>query len=287
MSLILVLTSLAFAEDPVFSGAGAPVEAAKPETHLKASAGGTITTGNSESVTFNAGLDATHKWTSNQFGLVGVAAIGFGATDANADGFLSSGERCIGVAGRTCGSTADRYSLDARYDRFFGKQSSLYLLVGGFHDKFAGFALRAHAQAGYANHLVDTKATRLKVEGGVDFADEIYVPGVTPASARLLAVQVGLGLDHAFNENVSFSDALTVYEPVFTQPEGSAFAPHLTDIRIANVAALNLKMTDKLGISLSDTLAWRNEPIAPPDGVTGTRSSYDNTFALALVASLP
>ncbi len=288
MTLVLVFATFAFAEDPTFVGAAAPAaaEPPAPETHVKASAGGTFSSGNSESVTFNAALDATHKWSSNQFGIVGAAAVGFGATDANADGFLASSERCLGLANKECDSTAERYSLDARYDRFVSDKSSIYLLAGGFHDKFAGFALRSHVQLGYANHVVDTEDTHLKLEAGVDFANEAYIAGVTPASARLLGVQVGLGFDHAFNESVGFSDALTVYEPLVTQPDGSAFAPHFTDVRVGNVAAISAKMTDRLSISVSDTLACRNEPIAAPDGITESRAPFDNTLAVALVASL-
>lgn len=287
MTLVLALSTLAFAEEPTFVGAAAPVAATpKPETHLQASAGGNFTAGNSEAVAVNAGLNFTHKWTQNQLGLVGGAAIGFGATDANADGFLAADERCIGVPGNPCASTAERYGIDGRYDRFFTEKSSLYLLAGALHDKFAGFQLRAHVQAGYAAHVIDTKETHLKLEAGVDFANEAYVPGVVPASAKLLAAQVGLGYDHAFNEGVSFNDAFTVYEPVFTQPEGAAFSPHLTDVRIGNVASITAKMTDRLSVSISDTLAWRNEPISAPEGISASRSKVDNTLALNLVASL-
>jgi hypothetical protein len=282
--LLLAFAPLAHAEDPTFVGTKTAEEAAKPETHLTANAGGTFTVGNSESVTFNAGIDLSHKWTSNQLGIVGGAALGFGATDTNADGFLASDERCIGVG--PCAATAERYALDGRYDRFVSDKSSLYVLVGGFHDKFAGFELRVHGQLGYARHLVDNDRTHLKVEAGVDIANEAYVEGVTPASARLIAAQVAAAFDHKFNDNVGFSDALTLYEPVLTQPDGSPFAPHFTDLRINNVATLSSKVSDKLSISLTDTLAWRNEPIAAPDGITDSRSPIDNTVAVALVASL-
>jgi putative salt-induced outer membrane protein YdiY len=284
--LLLPLVAPALAEDPTFAGAAAKAAAEKPETHLSANFGGTLTAGNAESLAINAGLTADHKWEKNEVGAVGGAAVGFGAVDANADGFLSGSERCLGVPSRPCSDTAERYSLDLRYDRFISERSSLYVLVGGFHDKFAGFALRAHGQLGFAQHLVDTETTRLKVEVGADFANESYVEGVEPASARLLAAQVAANFSHQFNEGVGFTDVLTAYEPVFTQPEGSPFAPHFTDVRVSNVATLNSKMTDKLSISVSDTLAWRNEPVAAPAGIDETRAKLDNTTTITLVASL-
>lgn len=286
MYALISLTTLAFAEDPTFVAAATGTEAAKPETKLTANAGGNFTGGNSEAVTFNAGFDMSHRWKNNQLGLVGGAAIGFGATDTNADGFLAASERCLGEASQECATTAERFSLDARYDRFVSEKSSLYALVGGFHDKFAGFELRSHVQLGFARHIIGNDTTHLKVEAGVDFANESYVEGVVPVSARLLAAQVGLGFEHKFNESVSFSDGLTIYEPVLTQPDGSPFAPHFTDIRVGNKATISAKMSDRLSISVSDTLAWRNEPIAAPEGIDEQRSTYDNTLSVALVASL-
>jgi hypothetical protein len=287
MSLLIALISLAHAEEAAFEKAAAPpAEAPKTETALTASVGGTLSTGNSESVTFIAGLDARHKWRRNQLGLVGGAAIGFGANDANADGFLDEGERCLGVEGLACPSTAERYALDARYDRFLNPKSSLYVLVGGFHDKFAGFELRTHAQVGFASNVVDRKRTRLSIEAGADLASEAYVAGVEPASALLLAVQLGAGLEHKINDNVSFADSITLYEPLLTQPEGAQLAPHLSDVRIGNTAALNVKMSDRFSLSLADTLSWRNEPISAPVGVDGTRANLDNTLSVAIVASI-
>lgn len=287
MLIALALTSYAHAEEPTFVGTKTGDETPKVETHLTANLGGNFTAGNSESITFNAGFDFSHKWKRNQIGLVGGAAIGYGAVDADANQFLDEEERCVGATGNDCQSTAERYSAEARYDRFFSKTDSLYVLVGGLHDKFAGFEIRTHGQVGYAKHIISEDKTHLKVEAGVDFANEQYVPGVVPESANLLAVQIAADYSHQFNDQVSFTDGLKIYEPLLTQPDGSPFAPHFTDIRIDNVAAISAKMSDKLSVSVSDTLAWRNEPVAPPEGFEGqSRSNIDNTITVALVASI-
>ncbi len=286
MTLFLALASYAHAEDPTFAGTKAAEVAEKPVTKLTANVGGTFTAGNSESVSFNAGLDVSHKWGQNQLGVVGSAGLGFGAIDANADGFLAESERCIGKSDTECAPNTEKYAIDARYDRFFGETSSLYALVGGYHDKFAGFELRVHGQLGYAKRIISNDRTMLKVEAGIDFANEDYVEGVVPNNTKLLAAQVAADFSHTFNENVSFKNALTVYEPLLTQPEGSPFAPYFTDIRVTNTASINAKVSNRLSISVSDTLAWRNEPIAAPTGITESRSPFDNTLTVALVASL-
>ncbi|HND31559.1 MAG TPA: DUF481 domain-containing protein [Myxococcota bacterium] len=284
--MILVLSLLAHAEEPTFAGTKDPTEVPKSETHLTANLGGNLAVGNSESFSLGAGLAFTHKWKANQIGLIGAAGLGYGAVDANADGFLSGAERCLGVKGNPCQPTTEMFSLEGRYDRFFSERSSLYLLVGGLHDKFAGFQLRSHVQAGYAFHILDTERDKLKTEIGVDFANEAYVEGVVPSSTKLLAAQVAAVYSHSFNENVGFSDSLTIYEPMLTQPDGSPFAPHFTDLRITNIATINAKISNKFSITLADTLAWRMEPVAAPEGVNEKRSPVDNSLTVALVASI-
>lgn len=284
MFLLMVASTLA--AESTFAGTQEPIEVKKAETRLTANLGGNLAVGNSESFSLGAGLTFTNKWKSNQIGVLGAAALGYGAVDANADGFLSAAERCLGVKGNPCQPTTEMFALEGRYDRYFTERSSLYLLVGGLHDKFAGFQLRSHVQVGYAFHILDTERDKLKAEVGVDFANEAYVEGVVPSSTKLLAAQVAAVYSHSFSENVGFSNSLTIYEPMLTQPDGSPFAPYFTDLRITNVASINAKLSNKFSITFSDTLAWRMEPVAAPVGVNEKRSPVDNSLTVALVASI-
>lgn len=299
MLIALSLLSTAQAEEAKFEGTKSGDEFPKAETRLTANLGGNFVAGNSESINFNAGFDLQHKWRRNQIGLVGGAAIGSGAVDVDADGFLSPEERCIGATGNDCQPTTEKYNLDLRYDRFVSKRSSLYLLLGGLHDKFGGYDLRAHGQLGVAHLLVNRDKTHLKIEIGVDAANEDFVEGVEPNSQFLLALQAGLAADHAFNDNVSLSDTLVIYDPFLTMPEGGEFAPSFADVRITNTATITAKMTDRLSVSVSDAFGWRNLPVAPPEGVgsdvdgdgyitfdEGGRSHFENTLTVALVASI-
>lgn len=286
MTLLLVLASPSLAEEPKFERAMPTEEVPGPATRLSAQVGGNFTTGNAESVTVAAALDTSHRWGQNRVGAVAGVNVGFGAVDTNGDGFLDESERCIGVDDVDCASTAERYGADLRYDRFLSARDSLYVLVGALHDPFVGFELRSHVQLGYARLLVNQPDTHVTLEGGVDLAREAYVAGLSPAFTHLVAAQAALKLDHVFNESVSFADALVVYEPLLTQPEGSAFAPHFTDFRVSNVATLSAKVSSKLSVNVADTLEFRNEPIAPPEGATGSRAAVDNTLTVALVASI-
>jgi hypothetical protein len=263
----------------------APVDDSdKAVTKLTANVGGNLSVGTAESVAINGGADFSHKQRRNQLSGVAAAAIGFGAVDTNGDGFLASGERCLGVT--ACAPTTQKASVDLRYDRFVTKGSSVYVLAGALHDKFGGFDHRVHVQVGFARQVVDAERTKLKLDIGLDVANEDYVEGVAPSSTRLMAAQVAAERSHKINANVAFSDTLTVYEPLVTQPDGSPFAPYFTDIRVTNIETLTAKLSGKLSLNLSDTLAWRNEPIAAPEGVAETRAPVDNTLTVAFVASI-
>lgn len=297
---LLLTTPQALAEEAKFEGVKPPAEETpKTETAMSANLGGTFAAGNSESISFNAGADFRYKWKRNQIGLVGGLAIGSGAVDVDANGFLDDTERCIGATGKDCQPTTEKYNLDLRYDRFVNKKSSIYVLVGGLHDKFGGFDLRVHGQIGVASNVIDREKTKLKLEIGADVANEDFVEGVVPNSQLLIAIQTGVAYTHSFNDNVSFTDSLSLYVPLVTQPAGAAFAPSFADVRVGNTAGITAKMTDKLSISVSDTFAWRNQPVAPPEGfgedsdnngnisfAEGGRSHIDNTLSVALVASL-
>ncbi len=282
--LLFFIVLPAPADEPTFDTTKSVEQAEKPVTHLAATLGGTLTSGNTESLVVNGGITASHHWLRNELGLAAGLNEGLGAVDANADGYLAGAERCFGVG--PCAKTAERLSADVRYDRFLTEHASIYVLVGALHDPFVGFAHREHGQIGYAYTLVDTKADRLKAELGADLANEQYVVGVAPSWTHLVAAQVGVQYTHTFNDAVAFGDALTAYEPVLTQPEGQDFAPHLTDVRLTNEASITARAGESLGIRLTDTLVWRNEPIAAPAGVPGTRAALDNTVSITLVASL-
>ena len=156
-----------------------------------------------------------------------------------------------------------------RYDRFFGEKNSLYLLGGALHDRFSGYDLRTHEQLGYSRLLVSTEATRLVVELGVDYAQEQFVAGVDPDYQGVIAGRAMTGFSHTFNEAVSFTETIEVYENLL-DPE---------DLRVLNSAAVTAKLSDKLSLNLSHALTFDNQP------VTGFRP-LDMSTTVTIVATL-
>lgn len=245
--LLLALLSTSFAEDSKFAGTEKPAEeAAKPEGSLAAEFGGSLTTGNSDFFTLASTVKGGYKWNKNKVSLIAGALYGAGRVDADGSGALNGPEL---TAPRV--RNAQRFTGDARYDRFFGERNSLYLLAGAFHDPFGGYDLRSHQQFGYSRLLVKSESTEVVTEIGADYAQEKYVSSVDPRYQDIFAARVMIGLKHKFNESVSFEDTFEVYENVID----------FADVRILNSAALVSKLSGKFSLKVSHTLIFDNVPV--------------------------
>jgi len=253
---ILMLCALAHAADSTFAGANTGVAAEKPETHLTGELGGAFATGNAFYYTVNGLVAASHQVKRDKVSFTGGVNIGGARAGIDADG--------DGVFERI----EDDYSEnvrkvygDLRYDRFLSDKDSIYALAGALHDPFAGYELRAHEQLGYSRRLVKTEATELRSEIGGDVAQELYVEEVEPGYQTVVAARVLLGLVHAFNEEVSFSETVEVYENVID----------LEDVRVINTAAITAALSGKVSLKLSHSLMFDNVPVegfAPLDQTT-------------------
>lgn len=254
----------AFAEDSTFAGAAAPPAEPKAETHVTGELGGTWATGNSNYYAVNGAINASHQVKKDKLSF--TAGMNLGAAravlDENLDGIPE------GFAPKYT-ENARKLFVDGRYDRFLSEKDSLYVLAGAFHDKFAGYDLRAHEQVGYSRLLVKNESTELKTELGVDLAEEDYFENPDPNYQTVLAARVLAGLSHKFNESVSLSDTVEVYENFLD----------FEDVRILNTAALTSALTGKLSVKLSHALIFDNVP------VEGFRS-LDQTTMVTLVVTL-
>lgn len=269
LSLLLAaaLSAPASAQDDVFVDAAKPADPVdEPETRLSAEIGGTFATGNVEFYTINGGLTFARKWNKNQISAMGLANTGKGLVDADGSATLSEAERTVGRV-----ETARRYEGEARYDRFVGEQTSLYLLGGALIDPFAGYDLRSHEQFGVSRQFVKTDKVTLVGEVGADYAQETYVEGADPDYQNIFAARVMLGTAVKFNENISLSEEIEIFENVL-QPD---------DLRILNNFAFTTKLSDKFSLKLSHALTFDNVPAPVPD-----IRKLDQTSMVTLVASI-
>lgn len=278
--LLYLLATPAFAEDPEFAGTDDPSqEFDEPEADLSAEIGGAFASGNVQYLTVNGLVTGNYRWDRNKItGKLGanigqaiqeIPAVACDPEDPElecndeVDGVLSDNERAQGMT-----RNAQRIDSELRYDRYIGKEQSLYVLAGAFIDPFAGYTLRSHEQLGYSRILVDTDSTNLVAEIGADYAQEFYTDE-TLDPGNIFAARVLVGFQHQFNESVSFSEKVEVYENVITP----------ADVRVLNEAALTSKLSDKFSLKVSNQLIFDNVPV---EGF----ARYDQVTLVTLVASI-
>jgi len=265
MYALFLMAAVAGAEEADFvdtADAGQKFE--EPETHLSAELGGAYATGNVEYYTANGLLDASHRFARNQLALGAGINMGKGVADTDGDGILSDAERDADKV-----EIARKFWGDARYDRFIGDKSSLYVLAGVLSDIYAGYDLRSHEQIGYSRILVDSESTDLKVELGADVAQENFVEGIDPNSAMIYSARAMVSVTHQFNDSVSFTDTVEAYENILDT----------ADLRVLNEAAISAKLSDIFSVKLSNQLTFDNVP------VEGYRK-LDQVTLVSLVATL-
>lgn len=264
--------STARAEDSTFVGAQAPPEeeANKAETHITGELGGSIASGNSNFYTLNGLLNGSHKVGKNQLSL--VAGLNLGGAKPLPVTTTTTG----GATETTEPADPDKYVenvrrlyADARYDRFLSDKDSLYVLAGAFHDKYAGYDIRAHEQIGYSRLLVKNESTELKGEIGADWAQEDYIAGTDPNYQNVIAARILLGASYKFNDKVSLAETFEAYENVID----------FEDVRILNTAAVTSTLSGKLSLKVSHNLIFDNVPV---EGL----KPLDQTTMVTLVASL-
>lgn len=245
--LTLLAISAAFAEESKFEGAKqGDDDKKKTEAHATVELGGSITSGNTETMALTGLGNVSYRWRRN--GLSATFGVNWGQSkiDTDGDGLLSTVERDAEYT-----KTAERVYGTLRYDRFLGKRDSLYLLGGGFSDSFAGYDYRVNGQLGWSHNFVDRENAGLRGELGVDIAREDFVEGIDPNAQTVVAARLLLGGRYAFNKNVSVEDTLEIYEGVLD----------FTDFRLNNTASITAALGAKLSLKLSHQLAFDNVPV--------------------------
>lgn len=245
--LTLALSAPALAEEPTFEGTKDDAEELqKPVTTLSVEVGGALATGNAVYYLLNGKAAASHLWSKNALAASLDGNLGSSMVDADGDGLLSDTERAAGMQ-----ETTRRVLAAARYDRFFGKKDSLYLLGGALTDRFAGYDLRSHEQVGYSHRFVDSEDGHLVTEIGFDVAQENYVEGIDPNFQSIFAGRLLVEAGYNFNETVGVTDTLEIYENVLDP----------ADLRMLNTASFSAALSTIFSLKLSHSLTFDNVPV--------------------------
>lgn len=171
-----------------------------------ASAGFSISTGNASVMTFSGGFNASRNDGSNKIalGLKGIYGLTDIAVFADSDGDMKASLNSELTVERK--RTAALLLGTFRYDRFFSKNNTGYIMASAGLDLPASKEFMGGGQIGYARQIVNTKMHLLSAELGYDFNYTRYiVPEAPPTnfeqnvflhSARLYAGYVLSVADH-------------------------------------------------------------------------------------------
>jgi hypothetical protein len=265
LTLSLSLASVASAADPKFEF-GKEEEVKAPEWKVSAQLGLLFTTGNSRSLTFSGGANASYKHVKNRFSaeLTGALVrneIRIGI-DRNMDGDIDPGE-----IDRETAEAARNLLAKLRYDRFFGERSSVYATARGGFDEPAGKEFFAAGQVGYSRLLYKTEAHELAVEGGYDLGYEDYLAdsagSLTIHSLRLFAGYTGkLSADTGLNASVEGYANLN--EETVPQGKASPFE----DLRGIAKTEVTTKLGQRVSLRVALKALFDNVPAPlPPFGM--------------------
>jgi len=174
--------------------------------------------------------------------------------------------------------SAENYTLEARYDYFFSRYVSGFVLARGFHDYFQNLDLRLDLAPGISLYIVDEKSEQLQVDVGYDYQRDFTrnAPDVTFHNALL-----GVSYHNAINAAVVFDTGLYYLQ---------AFSPFKTDdtinMRLEGFAALNAKVSDKFSVTTSLAVKYNNNPALVAGSDTVHMERTDAITKLNLVYNL-
>jgi putative salt-induced outer membrane protein len=197
--------------------------------------GAGVTTGNTETSDYNAGVKLAHK--GSQWAQSGEFAAEYGETEKV--------------------ETKNRLRAAGQVDRFFGERASTYGRLTWERDEFSGFENRYFFGLGAAYKVVVSENTAWTLQGGPGYRiDEVREsstsdepPVVTPASTEeSFGAALGSRFKHSFNPYVELTDDTDV---TYSQ----------TSTRITNSLALNFKLVDGLSARLSYDVNHDTDPV--------------------------
>lgn len=294
LQLLLIAITSAYAGDVAITGTQAPGKKFEtPETHLSSEFGGAWTTGNTANWALNTGLSGTYRVHRSEFGLKLGANVGQSVVDSDANAFLDTSERQLGYV-----PTAQKYFGTLRYDYYVGEKDTIYLQADELIDRFAGYASRTQGEFGYRRILADTDKLDLSAELGTGVVKEVYVDDAneaTAASALFFGARAKVDLAYAFNENVSVTESIELYDPFY---DFTASEAAVKRFRLGNTASLVAKLSDTFSLKVSHQLTYNNVPNTitlpvvntTPDTADDTKvvsfQNLDQTTLVTFVASI-
>jgi putative salt-induced outer membrane protein YdiY len=268
-----LVSQAAFAQSTGQAPADAKALVTAPTTDIKApekpdgldvttaalSAGGQLSTGNSQLMAGTIAADYQTRFSNNGIGLSLLGNYGESATP-----------------GKDLRVSAQNVQGRARYDRYLADRVSVFLINTGRHDRFQGIDFRYNLDPGVKYLFVQKPTTNFWGELGYDFQfdvrrdDAIRLPDGTrlDKTATDHSTRVYAGLTHAFNDNVNLTTGVEYLQSVI----------HATHYRINFDALFAAKLGGALALGAGFSARYDHAPL--PD-----KKRLDTVSILSIIYS--
>lgn len=203
-----------------------------PPWDLSASAGLTLTRGNSHTLMAVANLLGTKKWEQNEIDVGADAAYG------------ESTDEKTGVSTKT----AQQVHGFGQYNRLFTDRFFGYFRLEALHDDVADISYRLQASPGAGYYLIKTTNTTLRAEVGPGY---IYEKDTTGESRSYMSLRLAERYDQKLNEHVK------LWEFAEYLPQVDKFANYIVNFEAGVETALSKKSS--LKTYLQDS--YHSEPV--------------------------
>ncbi len=229
------------------TGHAAPVIESLDGTSIAISAGGQISTGNSQLIAGTASGEYETRFSNNGVGVSLLGNYGRGAQPGERDE-----------------TTAQNVQGRLRYDRYLLDRLSVFVLNTGRHDRFQGLDFRYNLDPGVKYLFVQEPTTKFWGELGYDFQYDIRRndsrdvtgdDGVVLERLDKTAVdhstRAFVGFNHAFNDEVTFTTGLEYLQSVVVS----------TQYRVNYEALLAAKLWGGLALGVGFSARYDHAPL--------------------------
>jgi len=186
--------------------------------------GGSLTSGNSDTLGLNLAIGSEKKSETHEFVLGAVGT--YGETDSE--------------------TSTETGSLFFNYKRLFGS-SYVYSDSELFRDKIALISYRFTTSVGYGRYVIDNDTTRLGLEGGVAYIHEDYEDDptgmlMTPDAEDAFTLRVAETFEHKLSETAK------IWQSLEYLPEFKDFDNYLLNATAGIEAAINSTLSLRFSI---------------------------------------
>lgn len=248
------------AEQGKFATSAGVGEEAENATEAEIAAGGVVASGNARSLQGTVNARVRVRRDRHEFRSAAAGNYGRAAADAVS----------------TIETTVLNLQGMARYDYFFAKRWSAFLMTTARHDRFQGLDLRLNVDPGVAFYAVAKPKHRLWFEAGYDFqydqrrdeaifvteevdanadgaieADEITTTQIADKRQLNHAARLFAGYTNLLSERVSFDTGLEYLQSVIVAQR----------LRVNWINALSVQLADRFGLAVTFTLRYENQPL--------------------------